>query len=210
MRVIDLLDDFAGTTAYMNRDALNRMMREGRILSGAYLAVDRSRLEGLYVRLKHAPRVGGVVIKEAALESFRETIAENLLRMKAINVLFACIIAFGVVYNSARISLAERSRELATLRVIGFTRAEVSRILLGELAVLTAAAIPLGLVLGHGFAALTTWAYDTELFRIPLVIERSTYGFAALVTLLAALVSGLIVRRRIDRLDLVEVLKTKE
>jgi putative ABC transport system permease protein len=106
--------------------------------------------------------------------------------------------------------LAERARELATLRVIGFTRAEVSRILLGELAVLTAIAIPSGLWLGHFLAELDTLANDTELFRLPLWIEPSTYGFAAVVTLLAALVSGLIVRRQIDRLDLVSVLKSKE
>jgi putative ABC transport system permease protein len=129
---------------------------------------------------------------------------------KSFIVVFACIIAFGVVYNSVRITLAERARELATLRVIGFTRAEVSRILLGELAVLTAIAIPGGLWLGYVLAELDTRANDTELFRLPLWIEPSTYGFAAVVTLLAALISGLIVRRQIDRLDLVSVLKSKE
>jgi putative ABC transport system permease protein len=194
----------------MSREALNRLMREGRVISGAYLAVDPARLEVLYHRIKQAPRVAGVVVKEAALASFRETIADNLMLMRAFNIFFACVIAFGVVYNSARIALAERSRELATLRVIGFTRAEVSRILLGELAVLTAVAIPAGLVLGHGFAALAAWGNDTELFRIPFVIEPATYGFAALVTLVAAVASGLVVRRRIDQLDLVAVLKTKE
>jgi putative ABC transport system permease protein len=210
MAVVDLVDDFAGTTAYMNRDALNRLMREGRVVSGAYLAVDAAHLEELYAKLKRAPQVGGVVIKEAALDSFRATIAENLLRLRVFNVLFACVIAFGVVYNSVRIALAERARELATLRVIGFTRAEVSRLLLGELAVLTVLAIPVGLLLGRLFAALAARANDTELFRIPLVIAPSTYGFATLVTLTAAIVSGLIVRRQIDRLDLVSVLKTKE
>jgi putative ABC transport system permease protein len=208
--VVDLVDDFSGTTAYMDRSALNRLMREGPVVSGAYLAVDAAGREELYDKLKHAPRVAGVVIKEAALESFRDTIAENLLRIKMFDAAFACIIAFGVVYNSVRISLAERSRELATLRVIGFTRAEVSRLLLGELAVLIAAAIPVGLLLGREAAALTARANDTELFRIPMRIEPSTYGFAVLVMLAAALVSGLIVRRQIDRLDLVSVLKTKE
>ncbi len=210
MLAVDLVDDFSGTMAYMNRPALNRLMREDSLVSGAYLAVDSAQLEELYGKLKHCPGVAGVVIKEAALRSFRDTIAENLLLIKVFNMTFACIIAFGVVYNSARITLAERARELATLRVIGFSRAEVSRILLGELAVLTAAAIPGGLLLGYAFAALSARSNDTELFRIPLWIEPSTYGFAAVVTLLAALVSGLIVRRQIDRLDLVSVLKAKE
>ena len=132
--------------------------------------------------------------------------------MRFFNVIFASIIAFGVVYNTARISLAERSRELATLRVIGFTRAEISAILLGELAVLTLAAIPVGLAMGYGLGALViVAAYDTELFRIPLVVDPSTYGFGgAWSTLVAAVVSGLVVRRKLDHLDLVAVLKSKE
>jgi putative ABC transport system permease protein len=210
MAVVDLVDDFVGTTAYMSRPALNRLLREGPVISGAYLAADHAQMGVLYTKLKRAPTVSGVMVKEAALANFREAIAESLLIMRTINVVFACVIAFGVVYNSARIALAERSRELATLRVIGFTRGEVSRILLGELAVLTAAAIPVGLLLGRVFAGGAVAANDTELFRIPLVVEPSTYGLAALVTLTAALVSGLVVRRRIDELDLVSVLKTKE
>jgi putative ABC transport system permease protein len=205
-----LLADFEGTSAYMDRRALNRLLREGPTISGAFLAADPGRLDALYAELKATPKVAGVTVKRAALASFRETVAENLLRMRAFNVLFAAVIAFGVVYNSARIALAERGRELATLRVIGFTRAEVSAILLGELAALTFAALPAGLALGYGFAALTTRAYDTELFRIPLVIWPSTYAFAVVVTLLAALASGLAVRRLLGRLDLVAVLKSKE
>ncbi|HEY7329872.1 MAG TPA: FtsX-like permease family protein [Gemmataceae bacterium] len=208
--VADLLEDFLGMNAYMERSALNRLMREGPLVSGAYLAVDSARMDELYAKLKNCPGVAVVVVKAAALKSFKDTIAENLLVFKSFLVVFACIIAFGVVYNSVRITLAERARELATLRVIGFTRAEVSRILLGELAVLTVVAIPGGLWFGYVLAKLDTMANDTELFRLPLWIEPSTYGFAAVVTLLAALVSGLIVRRQIDRLDLVSVLKSKE
>lgn len=130
--------------------------------------------------------------------------------MRSFIVAFAVIIAFGVVYNSARISLSEKSRDLATLRVIGFTRTEISLIHLGELAVFVAAGIPTGLLLGYGFAVLASSAFESELFRIPLVVDRSTYGFAAVVVVAAAFVSGLVVRRMLDRLDLVAVLKTRE
>jgi putative ABC transport system permease protein len=208
--VVRLIEDFAGAEAYMNRHALNRLLREGPVISGAHVSVEPGKIDELYRTLKQTPRVAGVSVKEAALQSFRETVAENLLRMRFFNMIFACIIAFGVVYNSVHIALAERSRELATLRVIGFTRREVSRLLLGELAVLTLLAIPLGLLLGYGFAAMIVNAFDSELFRLPLVVERSTYGFAAAVTLGAALTSGLMVRRKIDHLDLVAVLKTRE
>jgi putative ABC transport system permease protein len=205
------VDDFAGTSAYMDLRALNEMMREGDLVSGAYLAVDPAERDKVYTALKNMPRVASVTIKNAALVSFRQTIAENLLRIRLFNIGFACVIAFGVVYNSARIALAERSRELATLRVIGFTRAEVSLLLLGELALVTLVAIPLGLALGYALGAAVIWlAYDTELFRIPLVINRPTYGFAALVVLLATVLSALVVRRLLDRLDLVAVLKSKE
>lgn len=209
--VVALVNDLAGTDAYMEVEAVRRLMRESDVMSGAFLATDTDRTDELYTALKNTPHVAGVAVTQTALTSFRKTIAENLLRMRFFNVLFAGVIAFGVVYNSARIALSERSRELATLRVLGYTRAEVSLILLGELAVLTLVAIPVGLTLGYGLAALVIrLAYNTELFRMPLVIDRSTYAFAATVTLVAALVSGLVVRRRIDRLDLVAVLKSKE
>lgn len=135
---------------------------------------------------------------------------ENLLRIKAFNVVFASIIAFGVVYNTARISLSERSRELATLRVIGFTRAEVSVILIAELAVLAIIAIPTGLVIGYGFAWLGTLALNTETQQFPLVVSPSTYAFSITVVLIAAFISGLVVRRKLDHLDLIAVLKSRE
>lgn len=209
--VVGLIDDFSGLSAYMDVRAANALMREGGVVSGAFLAVDADRIEGLYTSLKNTPRAASISIKAATLRSFRQTIAENLLRMRGFTVLFAAVIAVGVVYNSARVALSERSRDLATLRVIGFTRGEVAVILLGELALLTLAAIPTGLVLGYALAALVIRvAYDTELFRIPLVVSWSTYGFAAVVTLLAALFSGLIACRLLGRLDLVAVLKSKE
>lgn len=206
-----LIKDFAGTAAYMDIHSMNRLMREGEVVSGAFVASDAARVSELYGKLKNAPRVASVLIKGSAVEGFRKTVAENLLRMRSFIVMFAAVIAVGVVYNSARISLAERSRELATLRVIGFTRAEISFLQLGELAVLTAVGIPLGLALGYGLAAfLIDFSYDTELFRMPLVVNRSTYGFAAVVTLAATCGSALIVRRMIDRLNLIAVLKSKE
>jgi putative ABC transport system permease protein len=209
--VVGLVTDFAGTAAYMRRDAVNRLMHEGDIVSGAFVAVDSDLVDRLYLELKEAPRVASVLVKGAAIHSFRETVAENILRMRSFIVVFACVIAVGVVFNSARISLAERSREMATLRVLGFTRAEVSYLLLGELALLTAVGLPLGMLCGYGLAAFVIdFSYNTELFRIPLVVDRSTHGFASAVTLTAALASALVVRRLIDRLELIEVLKSKE
>jgi putative ABC transport system permease protein len=209
--VAGLVEDFTGTAAYMDLRAANRLMQEGEVISGAFLTADSARMDDLYHRLKNAPRVASVTIKGAALESFRKTIAENMLRMQAFNIIFAGIIAVGVVYNNARIALAERSRELATLRVIGFTRGEISFLLLGETAVVVMVAIPIGLALGYGMGWLVVeLAYDTELFRIPLIIHRTTYAFAGTVTTLAAVASGLVVRRHLDRLDLVAVLKSKE
>ena len=205
-----LITEYGGTNAYMDLDALHRLLREGRSLTGAFLTVERDRAEDLYRTLKNTPRVAGVTIKEASVNSFRDTIAENLGNIRFFNMLFATVIAFGVVYNSARISLAERSRDLATLRVIGFTRAEISAILLGELAVLTLAAIPLGLVIGYLFAAWAVSGLDTEVYRIPLIVGRQTCGFAVSVVLAGAAISGLIVRRKLDHLDLVSVLKTRE
>ncbi len=208
--VAGVFSEFLGMSAYMNIHALNSVMREGPTVSGAFLSADENHLKTLYAQLKETPQVAGVSLKNAAIRSFQETVAENMLRMQAFNVFFAVVIAFGVVYNSARIALSERSRELATLRVVGMTRAEISFILLGELAVLTAIAIPLGLLLGYGLVVLVSSTLDTELYRIPVVVSPPTYAFAAAVVIIAAFLSGLVVRRRLDHLDLVAVLKTRE
>lgn len=208
--VVGLFKEYAGANAYIARDHLHELLQEGPCVNGGWLLVDSSRLGTLYKQLKETPRVAGVSIKKAALESFRDTIAENQLRMQSTNLMFACIIAFGVVYNTARISLAERSREFATLRVIGFTRLEVGRILLWELGILTLLAIPLGYVIGYGFCLIMIKGFESELFRIPLVISSRTTAFAATVTLLAAWISGLTVQRQVNRLDLVSVLKSAE
>jgi putative ABC transport system permease protein len=205
-----LITEYGGTNAYMDIRAVHRLLREGDHLTGAFLLVEEDRLQELYRTLKNTPAVAGVTIKQASINSFRDTIAKNLGNIRFFNVMFAVVIAFGVVYNSARISLAERSRDLATLRVIGFTRAEISAILLGELAVLTLAAVPLGLVIGYLFAAWAVLGLDTEVYRVPLIIHRATYGFSVAVVLCAAVISGLIVRERLDHLDLIAVLKTRE
>ena len=204
------LQDFTGVSAYMNVEAIRRMMREGPVVTGAHMIVDAHYEEALFAQLKEVPRVAGVTVKQHAVNSFHETIGENMMIMRTINLLFACVIAVGVVYNSARISLSERTRELATLRVIGFTRGEISAILLGELALVTLLAIPLGLWLGYLLAALVVSYLDLELFRFPLVIERTTYGLAAAVVLAASTVSGLLVRSRLDHLDLIAALKSRE
>ncbi len=210
VHVSDLVEEYMGMSVYMEAGALHRLMREGNNLSGAFLQVDSAYVDELYRRLKAVPAVAGVALKSAAIDSFRKTMDESMGLMIFFNVLFAGIIAFGVVYNAARISLSERSHELASLRVIGLTRAEISFILLGELAVVTLVAVPVGLVLGYGLAGLVVAAYDTEVYRFPLVVSARTYGFSALTVLLAAVFSGLVVRRRLDHLDLVEVLKTRE
>ena len=209
VRVAGFVDQLLGTAAYMDIRAVNRMMREGPTITGAFLTADPAMIDGLYAMLKETPRVAGVTIKTAAIDSFQETLAETILRMRLLNLFFGVTIAFGVVYNSARISLAERSHELATLRVLGFTRGEISGILLGELAVLTLAAIPVGFAFGYGLAAFAVTALATETQRIPLVVYPSTFAFAATIVLTASLLSGLIVRRHLDRLDLVAVLKTR-
>jgi putative ABC transport system permease protein len=208
--VAAVVEDFSGVWGYIRISELNRLLAEGPIVSGAYMAVDSKLKPTTYAELKNTPMVASVTIREAMVESFRNTVAENLMRIKTMNVIFAVIIAFGVVYNTARISLAERSRELATLRVIGFTRGEISVVLLGELATLTIIAIPLGLAIGTGMSAAVAAQLDTDMFRVPFVVSLSTYSFAVLVVLIASVASSMLVRRRLDELDLIAVLKTRE
>jgi putative ABC transport system permease protein len=204
-----VVQDYMGTNAYMDIDALHRLMREGESLSGAYLQVDEAAAASLYRQLKNTPAVAGVALRQAAIDSFRQTLAESVRIMRVATILFAAVIAFGVVYNTARIALSERGAELATLRVMGFTRGEIAYVLLGELALVTLAALPLSMAVGYGLAAATVRAFDTDVYRLPLVVSFRTYAVSILTTAVTAVASALIVRRRLDRLDLVAVLKTR-
>ncbi|HSN55604.1 MAG TPA: ABC transporter permease [Candidatus Sulfomarinibacteraceae bacterium] len=208
--VSNLVDDALGLNAYMAVGPLRRLLGETDTLSGAFLMVDGAHLDRLLGRLERTPAVAGVMRQQAAVASFRDTFADMMGTITGVAMIFAGVIAFGVVYNSARISLAERARELASLRVLGMTRSEIATILLGELAVTTALAVPLGLVVGYVLAAVMVAGFDTEVWRLPLVVTPATYLRAAGTVLGATVVSALLIRRKLDRLDLVEVLKTRE
>lgn len=210
MVIAGLVDDMVGTSAWLPGEVLQRLQNEGPRFSGAFLAIDEAEATSIDARLADSPRVAGFVSRQRQLDTFRETIAQTLLRMRTVNTLFAIAIACGVVATTARQSVIERSRDLASLRVLGYTRREVAGILISEQALLTLAAVPLGLVLGLGFVHVTTWGYDTDLFRVPAVVHPQTYATSAATVFAAALVTAGIVRRLLDRLDLVSVLKVRD
>jgi putative ABC transport system permease protein len=208
--VTGVFETYIGVPAFIDIDTLNRLLKERPSLEYANLLVDETARPALYARLKALPEISAVMLREAAISTFHETLAETLLIYISFFAMFACALGFGVVYNSTRIALSERGREMATLRVLGFSRTEISYILLGEVALLIFVGLPLGCLAGQGLAWLMTSAFETELYRVPLVVELSTYGTAVLVALLATAASAALVRRRLDRLDLIAVLKTRE
>ena len=210
VRVGGTVDEMAGMNAWMRLEDLNRLAREGEVVSGAGLLVDRAAEPALLERLKNVPAAAVVIVQRTLVDTFRETSARNVLFFTAVLSVFAATIAVGVVYNNARIQLAERAWELASLRVLGFTRAEVSVLLLGELGLEIAAAIPLGFVAGYWLAALFIALMPSDVIAFPLVIFPATYVLAGAVVAAAGVASALIVRNRIDNLDLVGVLKTRE
>ena len=208
--VIGITKQYLGVSAYMRLDALNALLREGPVVSGAYLGLLPDAEKPVYAALNGRPRVLGMVANAASIESFYASIGEFVLFYNMVATLLAASIALGVVYNSARIALSERSRELASLRVLGFTHGEIAYILLGELALLTLLAIPVGFLLGVGLTGILVLAFKSDLYRLPLILEPSNYALGASVVLVSALVSGLILWHRLGRLDLVAVLKTRE
>lgn len=209
-RVVRLVDDLLGMTAYMNVTALNRHLGEPGVTSGAYLTVDARAAPRLYAWLKRNPTINAVNVPEVVLASFRATLARSLWISTSVLGLFAAVIAAGMVYNGARIALSERGRELASLRVLGFTQAEVTRLLLGEQGLLTLLAIPVGWLAGFGLCAALVGSMQSETFRLPLTVSRVTLAFAALVVLASAVLSSLLLVGRIRHLDLIEVLKSRE
>lgn len=208
--LVGLAEDFAGIAAYMDLKALNRLLGEGDVVSGASLSIDGAQRPEFLRALKDIPRVSWVAIKNSLRANFRQTTAASINLIQRIYMTFAMVVAFGVVYNSARISLAERARELATLRVIGFSRREVSAVLVTELAILGLIAVPIGLLLGTGFASGIIQAVNTETVRLPLVLKPGNYAFAVLVIAVACTLSILWVLRKLNKLDLVSVLKAPE
>jgi putative ABC transport system permease protein len=204
------ITDFSGIGAYMEINDLRRLMREGGTLSGAHMTVDRLHWERFLSEVKNSPRIGALSITQASRAAFEEMMGDMMDTVQLIYFGFAVIVAFGVVYNGARIALSERSRDLATLRVIGFTHRETAAVLIGELVVLTLIAIPLGLILGTEMAKLIIDISGTETVRLPLVLTARTYITAVLIVLLSCALSFAIVGRRLRNLDLLGVLKARE
>lgn len=208
--VVGIAESLLGAPAYMDMAALNRALREPGRVSGAYLAIDKAQADPIYRALQDMPTVAGVSLKSDALIAFQTLMDTGAGAIRYVMGVIAFVITFGIVYNAARIAHAERARDLASLRVIGFTRGEAGFVLLGELAVVTLVALPLGAVLGYYLSFGIAAGFSTDLYQIPAVFSPKTYGFAALVVLGAALASGWLVKRDMDRADLVSALKTRE
>ena len=208
--IASIFDTYIGTTAYMDLAALTRAIGEPDTVNALLLRIDSLHQDEVFEALKGLPTLGGAVVKAAAVRVFDDTMGRTLLIYVSFYVVFSATLAIGVVYNNLRIALSERGRELATLRVLGFRAAEITYLLFGEAALLVLLALPAGALLGW---ALTSWmaaSFATELFRVPVVVRGATYAYAVIVALLSALASGLLVRRRLARLDLIAVLKTRE
>ncbi|WP_372999567.1 ABC transporter permease [Marinobacter sp.] len=210
VQVAGITSEFLGVGAYMNLDALNRVLGDGPLINQALVNLDPEQSTDVYNSLRDTPGVSGISIRQAMLDSFYDTLARTFLTFTFFNSLMGGIIAFGVVYNTIRISLAEKGRELASLRVLGYTHNEVAHILLGEVALLLLLGVPFGWLIGQGLALLIVTAMQTELYRVPLTITSQTLGMSALVVVVSAIASGVIAWWRLKALDLVAVLKTRE
>jgi len=205
-----LITDYAGVGAYMDIESLRRMMGEGRVVSGAHLAVDGSRWGEFFEAVKRSPRIASVTTTRAVRETYDRLVGDMMGVTQVIFSFFAVAVSFGVIYNGARIVLSERTRDLAALRVLGFTRNEVAAVLVAELAIVTMLSLVPGLFLGKQLTGLILAMTVTETMRIPVVVTGRAYATAATVVLLSSSVSFAVVSRRIVRLDLLSVLKARE
>ncbi|WP_050929786.1 ABC transporter permease [Aestuariivita boseongensis] len=208
--VSQVVELYFGLGAYMDFEYLNALFRQAPRVSTVNITLDETQLDALHRAVKDTPEISGIIEMNVNRRAFQETIERNMLVMNAIYIGIAILITIGVTYNAARIQLSERAREMASLRILGFGRGEVSYILIGEMMLIAVIAQPFGWLIGAGIARLMTNAFTSDLFAIPLVLKPSTFSTASLVVLGAALASVLIVRRRLDRLDLVAVMKTRE
>ncbi|NNL65595.1 MAG: ABC transporter permease, partial [Myxococcales bacterium] len=210
MPVARVFETYLGTPAAIDLAALNRLLLERPTLNAVHLQVDPLEQRNLFAALRKLPQVSSVLVRRAVVDEFHDTMAETMLIFVSFFAAFACMLALGVTYNSTRIALAERARELATLRVLGFSRLEIAYILIGEVGLLVFTGLALGCGLGFGLAWLIADRFESELYRVPMVIEPSTFGLAVAITAVSAALTATLVLRRLDRLDLIAVLKTRE
>lgn len=208
--VIAITESLLGSPAYMDIDALNRVLREPGRVSGALLRVDSAQSEEIYRRLKDMPTIASVSLKEDARASLQELMDSGAGAMRYVMAGIAFIITFGIVYNSARIAQAERERDLASLRVLGFSKGEAAFVLLGELAVVTFVALPVGALMGYALSFGIAAGFSSDLYQIPATFGRSDFGAAMLAVLGASIASGWLVKRDVDRVELVSALKSRE
>lgn len=208
--VSEIAGTYIGLAAVMELNHLNDKMDDGLLISGVHAGLDPSQAQSLYQRTKSLPAISAITLQKDSLASFREVAATNASTITTVYVFIAVMMAFGIVYNSGRIQLSERARELASLCVLGFTRGEVSRIMLGEVILVSMAAIPIGWLCGYGLAVAMAQSFSNELYQIPAVLERASYGRAALTVLFATALCAIIIHRRIRRFDLTETLKARD
>ena len=210
LAVSAIYDEFIGVGAYMDIDRLNSLLNEGPVVTGAALMTDPNWNGPLYQNIKEIPAIISMAIMIRMREIFEQTLDDSLMQMIAVYITFAGVIAFGVIYNTARIAFSERARELAALRVLGLTKGEVAYILFGELAFVVLVAIPMGIFIGYGLSAGMVASLDSELYRMPLYIKNDTYAYAVIVVLSSALISFYLVWRQVDKIDLVAAQKGVE
>lgn len=208
--VAGVANTFLGAPAYMQRETLNRVLKEPNRLSAAYLRIDSAQSSTIYRTLKEMPAVAGVSLKSDTRAALQKQMDTGAGAMRFIMTAIAGVITFGIVYNAARIAYAERARDLASLRVIGFTRGEAAFVLLGELAVITLLALPVGALLGYLLTYAIAAGFSTDLYQIPVRVSAQSYAGAAVAVLAAAVISGWLVKRDMDQMELVSALKTRE
>lgn len=208
--VIGVAETLMGAPAFMELSALSRVLNEPTQITGATLTIDEAQLPDLINDLKAMPQVAGISLKSDMRAALVEIMNTGPGSVRFIMLAVAAIITFGIVYNSARIAFAERERDLASLRVMGFSKSEASFVLLGELAVVTLAALPLGIAFGYGLTYLTVQGFSTDIYQIPVTFSPQSYGLAIVAVLLAAALSGWLVKRELDKVDLVASLKSRD
>lgn len=205
--IATVFPNYTGPAAFMNRFELHRLLEEGERVSGTFVRIDSAQRDRVYRQVKETPAIAGILDKQAAVKNFRNIIARSTFWMRTVNALFAAFIAFGVSYNSALIAYTERARDLATMRVMGFSRRELAAILLTEIGVITLLAIPIGIPLGYAFCYWTTTVIDTESHRFPLIVHRDTFFYGIIILCISIAVSSFAVLRLLRQIDILAVLK---
>ncbi len=203
-----LVEEYMGGSGFMELDVLNGVLQEGSTINNALINLRYN--SGNFVRdIEGMAYVQSVREPDDMVKQYNEYMGLMYAYIGVI-ITLSCIMGFAIIYNTTTISIMERKRELASLRIMGFTNKKVSELIFNENTAVSVMGLIVGMPLGRFMGVQMLNYVPEDMMSLPLVIFPKTYVLAAVTVALFVILAQMANMRRISRMDLVEVMKSRE